>query len=84
MLWFVQYQYTFAGSWVIALTKAKAIEKAVKLVKMDFDERFFNSEEYDITDFFTVMKGSWKEYFSLKWEDRIVPFIEDKILHKYK
>ena len=84
MVWFVQYQYVFAGSWVIALTKARAMEKAIKLVKMDFDEGFFNSEEYDIIDFFTVTKSSWKEYFSLKWEDRIVPFIEDKILHKYK
>ena len=84
MLWFVHYQYTFAGSWVIALTKVGAMKKVMKLVKMDFDEGFFDNEEYSITDFFIIEKASWKEYFLLTWEDRILPFIENKILHKYK
>ena len=86
MLWCVYYQYCFAGTYIIALTKKQAIKKGIKLVKEDLGADLDDLlENYDITDLFTVEKEKWRDRIALYWNDVILEYyIKDKILKKYK
>lgn len=84
MLWFIAYNYKSEGRTIFALSKASAIKKGLRMALEDVSIEECKENEIEPLELFDVYPSSLGEYFQLKWEDRIVPFIEDKILKKYR
>lgn len=84
MLWFIAYNYKSEGRTIFALSKASAIKKGLRIVLDDVSIEKCKENEVEPLELFNVYDMSFGEYLQLKWEDRIIPFFEEKILKKYK
>lgn len=84
MLWFIAYNYKFEGRFIFALSKANAIKKGLRIVLEDISIEECKENKIEPLDLFNIYPSSVGEYLQLKWEDRIIPFIEDKILKRYR
>lgn len=84
MLWYITYNYKHEGRIIFTLSKAKAIKKGLKIVLDDVSIEECKENGVEPLELFDVHDMSFGEYLQLKWEDRIIPFFEEKILKKYK
>lgn len=93
MIYTVYYHHTF-GANVFFGTKKRVIEKAIEIIKEDFEEQTLPitgksvySEEKIIFEEWEelieeIQRISLLEWWRMKKEDVIIPFIEEKILRK--